>query len=112
MEKSANKRWKESGSTLTFKEWIDRENKKKEPEGNFIPFISEPIDTSSITSSTIDSVLKQEQDYIVSTAGYRTAENANKNTVLGLDKKVLVFSTLLIVGSLSYYFYQKLKQKK
>ena len=28
MEKSANKRWKESGSTLTFKEWIDRENKK------------------------------------------------------------------------------------
>jgi hypothetical protein len=112
MEKSANKRWKESGSTLSFKEWIDRENKKKEPEGNFIPFISEPIDTYSITSSTIDSVLKQQQDYIVKTAGYRTAENANKNTVLGLDKKVLVFSTLLIVGSLSYYFYQKLKQKK
>lgn len=112
MEKSANKRWKESGSTLSFKEWIDRENKKKEPEGNFIPFIAEPIDTSSITSSTIDSVLKQQQDYIVKTAGYKTAENANKNTVLGLDKKVLVFSTLLIVGSLSYYFYQKLKQKK
>ena len=61
MEKSANKRWKESGSTLTFKEWIDRENKKKEPEGNFIPFISEPINTASITSSTIDSVLKQQQ---------------------------------------------------
>jgi hypothetical protein len=112
MEKSANKRWKESGSTLSFKDWIDRENKKKEPEGNFIPFISEPINTASITSSTIDSVLKQEQDYITKTAGYRTAENANKNTVLGLDKNILVFSTILIVGSLTYYFYQKLKQKK
>jgi hypothetical protein len=42
MEKSANKRWKESGSTLTFKEWIDRENKKnQEFEGNFIPFQGE-----------------------------------------------------------------------
>jgi hypothetical protein len=29
MEKSANKKWKESGTTLSFKEWIDRENKKK-----------------------------------------------------------------------------------
>lgn len=113
MEKSANKRWKESGSTLSFKDWIDRENKKKESAGNFIPFIPEPVpDTSGVASSTIDSVLKQGQDYIVKTAGYKSAEDANKNTVLGLDKKILVFSSLLIVGSLSYYFYQKLKQKK
>ena len=39
MEKSANKRWKESGSTLSFKEWIERENRKNEPEEvNFLPF--------------------------------------------------------------------------
>ena len=42
MEKSANKKWKESGSSLSFKEWIERENRKKEPEGNFIPFSAKP----------------------------------------------------------------------
>ena len=109
MEKSANKRWKESGSTLSFKEWIDRENKKKESEGNFIPFIPEP---SSTFKDTINATLNRSKEGIERTAGYRTAEQADTSKVLGLDKRILVFSTLLIVGSVTYYFYQKLKKKK
>ena len=109
MEKSANKRWKESGSTLSFKDWIDRENKKKEFEGNFIPFIPEP---SSTVKDVINTTLNRSKEEISLAAGYKTAEQADTNKVLGLDKRILVFSTLLIVVSVTYYFYQKLKKKK
>jgi hypothetical protein len=105
MEMSANKKWKMSGSTLSFKEWIDRENKKKEPEGNFIPFIP---DTSA--SNTIEETLKLSRDNIAKTAGYK--EGIDTNTIFGLDKKIFVFSSIMIVGSLTYYFYSRLKKKK
>jgi len=107
MEKSANKKWKESGTTLTFKEWIERENQKKEPEGNFIPF-----DASPTTPDVITEVLDREKQDIEDIAGYKTPDKANPNLVLGLDKKVLIFSSILIVGSLAYYFYGRLKKKK
>lgn len=106
MEMSANKKWKMSGSTLSFKEWIDRENKKKESEGNFIPFIP---DTTS-ASNTINQTLQEQRDSIARTAGYK--EGVNPNTIFGLDKKIFVFSSIMIVGSLSYYFYSRLKKKK
>lgn len=109
MEMSANKKWKMSGSTLSFKEWIDRENKKKEPQGNFIPFIPEP---SSSASDSIKQTLAEEQAYIAKVAGYKTPTSENKKTIFGLDKGVVVFSSLLLVGSLSFYFYSRLKKKK
>jgi hypothetical protein len=110
MEKSANKKWKESGSTLSFKDWIERENRKKESEGNFIPFIPEPSNTT--IQDVINSTLNRSKMENQLAAGYRTAEQADTSKVLGLDKRILVFSTLLIVGSVTYYFYQKLKSKK
>ena len=106
MEKSANKKWKESGTTLTFKEWIDRENQKKEPQGNFIPFDATP------SSDVVQEILDREKQDIQEISGYVSPENANPNLVLGLDKRILVFSTLLIVGSLAYYYYNRLKNKK
>jgi hypothetical protein len=109
MEKSANKRWKESGSTLTFKEWIDRENKKnQEFEGNFIPFQGE-TKVNSVGSDSIKKTIDEAKQDLIDSSGYKVA--TNKSNVLGLNKGVLVFSTLLIVGSLSFYFYQKYKKK-
>jgi hypothetical protein len=113
MEKSANKRWKESGSTLTFKEWIDRENKKKEEfNGNFIPFVQEKKSVelrNSLGSDSIKQTIDQAKQDLIDASGYKV--EVNKSNVLGLNKGVLVFSTLLIVGSLSFYFYQKYKKK-
>jgi hypothetical protein len=111
MEKSANKRWKESGSTLTFKEWIDRENKKNEPfEGDFIPFKQEEIAmVNAVGSDSISQTIEAAKQDLIDASGYKSA--SSKSNVLGLNKGVLVFSTLLIVGSLSYYFYQKYKKK-
>jgi hypothetical protein len=100
MEKSANKRWKESGTSLSFKEWIDRENKKNESQGNFLPFSNIP-EPNQIVRDTIQNKV---------TLGYKPTTEGNK--VLGLDSKILIFSGILIVGSLSYYFYNKLKVKK
>jgi hypothetical protein len=109
MEKSANKRWKESGSTLTFKEWIDRENKKNmEFDGNFIPF-KEEKKVNALGSDSIKQTIDQAKQDLIDASGYKVV--TNKDNVLGLNKGVLVFSTLLIVGSLSFYFYQKYKKK-
>ena len=109
MEKSANKRWKESGSTLTFKEWIDRENKKnQEFEGNFIPFQGE-TKVNSVGSDSIKKTIDEAKQDLIDASGYKV--ETDKSNILGLNKGVLVFSTLLIVGSLSFYFYQKYKKK-
>jgi hypothetical protein len=116
MEKlSANQRWKKSGTTLPFKEWINRENEKeKAKESSLIPSF-EPFqannfqnfdNTNQVVNDTINSTLNANS--------YKpplvTQEDTNQ--VLGLDKKIFIFSSLLIVGSLSFYFYKKLKNKK
>lgn len=106
MEKSANKKWKESGSSLSFKEWIERENRKKESEGNFIPFSANPN-----IQSVIDTTLNRSKEEIQKTAGYKTPENVDKSKILGLDKRILFFSSVLIIGSVGYYFYKKMKSK-
>ena len=109
MEKSANKRWKESGSTLTIKEWIDRENKKNEPfDGEFIPYKENQM-VNAIGSDSIQQTINAAKQDLIDASGYKSAPSTSN--VLGLNKGVLVFSTLLIVGSLSYYFYQKYKKK-
>jgi len=109
MEKSANKRWKESGSTLSFKEWIDRENKKKNAE-NKVNFIPNFPDTNSIARDTIDSTLRESRETIEQTVGFRKDANIDKDKVFGLDKRILIFSGVLIAGSIGFYFYKKMKK--
>lgn len=113
MEKSANKRWRESGTSLSFKDWIDRENKKQKPEGNFIPLIPESTfsEPSRIAQDTINATLRKSKEDIEKTAGFKTAAQADKSKVFGLDKNILIFSSVLIVGSLGFYFYKKMKKK-
>lgn len=105
-KKSANKLWKESNTTLSFKEWIERENKKKEEnqKGNFLPF------NSGVPSDVIKDTLQSSRDAMMRTAGYKP--EATNQTVLGLDKRILIFSGLVILGSVGIFFYQKLKNKK
>jgi len=108
MEKSANKRWKESGSTLSFKDWIDRENKKNEPfDGELIPFKETKL--NSVGSDSIKATIDEAKQDLIESSGFKS-EVSNKN-IFGINKGVLVFSTLLIVGSLSFYLYQKYKKK-
>ena len=94
---------------MTFKEWIDRENKKNEPfDGNFIPFEGE-TKVNSVGSDSIKQTIEAAKQDLIDASGYKSTPSSSN--VLGLNKGVLVFSTLLIVGSLTYYFYQKYKKK-
>lgn len=95
MEKSANKLWRESGTTLSFKDWINRENQKKEQTQ--MSFIGEQQ-----VQTTVNSVY---------TADTPTTET-NTSTVLGLNKGILIASSVLVLGTLGYYFYQRLKNKR
>jgi len=105
MEKSANKLWRESGTTLSFKEWIDRKNKMEQSsEESFIPYKN--ADGNSFSS--IDEVLKGSEDSLKKQSGYKGT--VDKSKVLGLDKGVLIFSTLIIVGSIGFYIYNKRKK--
>ena len=105
--KSANKRWKESGTTLSFKEWIDRENKKDEPSGNFLPFESNLIE-QSLNQGKETSV----RDTIRSQVNYGYKPTATGKSVFGINNTIIIFSGILIVGSLGFYFFNKLKSKK
>jgi hypothetical protein len=98
MEKSANKLWKESGTTLSFKEWITRENQKKEQvKENFLPFIGE----------------EQVKDTINQTLNFdNQPPQTGTKSVLGLSRGILVFSGFIIAGALGYYFFTKLKNKE
>jgi len=120
MEKlSANQRWKKSGTTLPFKEWINRENEKeKATDSSLIPFQEQPnnfeknfqnFDTNQI-NDTINSTINSSINNSYQPTQVVTQDNPNQ--VLGLDKKIFIFSSLLIVGSLSFYFYKRLKNKK
>jgi len=118
MEKSANKRWKESGTTLTFKKWIERENKKEQPkELNFVSF--EPSNFSNVRNTvgdTAEEVLAQSQaefdklqEEMKKKSGFKDKEDKSK--ILGLNKGVVIFSGVIIAASLGFYFYSKFKKK-
>jgi hypothetical protein len=92
--KSMNKLWKESGTTLTFKEWLERENNKKvETKENFLPFNADDVINSKLEIKT------------------KNTNIPNKNKVLGLDKGIVIFSGVLIAASIGYYVYTKIKKK-
>lgn len=110
MEKSANKRWKESGTTLTFKEWIDRENKKKDGDDSF--FIKSKKDNfanqvggSSISDSVTDSVNVSYYD------DTNNVPEEHTNKIFGLNQTIVIVSAVLLVGSLGYLAYKKINKK-
>jgi hypothetical protein len=84
--------YKNSGSTLTFTEWLNREKQK----GVVIP-------QQGVTDKIDDELQKQldgeEVNFIKS----------GEKTVLGLNKTVLVFSVLIVLGAVGYTIYRKRK---
>jgi hypothetical protein len=102
MEKTANQKWRESGSTLTFKEWIDRENQKKGSTENFLSFDS--IDVKSDFSDTIKNEINVFED------DYPIKNKVDKGKFLGLDTTTLIVSTILIVSSVGYYLSKRKKK--
>lgn len=89
---SANQQYKLSGSTLPFKDWLNREKEKGEviPKSGVTDVIQDAIET--------DMIGKKEKE-----------ENNKSKTILGLSKPILMLSALVIVGAVAYKYYYKNK---
>lgn len=111
MVKSANQLWKESNTSLSFKDWIEREKSK----GIFIPnkkFMSfEGVDTeASVNNSSIQDTLNISKERFEKELGLdKKPVVIPKNKFFGLNKGVLIVSGLIIVGAVGYKIYQNRK---
>lgn len=99
MEKSYNQRWKESGTTLTYKEWRRREDEKMASFDGKIP-----------TSLNLrDSVSYQQTQKELEVKGGFKTDISNK-TILGINKNIVIVGGILLVGAIAFKVYQ-LKKK-
>jgi len=90
---SANQQYKLSGSTLPFKEWINRENDKGEviPKSGVSDVVRDALENSNLLDQVDEEPNKVEKN----------------STVLGLSKPILLLSALVIVGAVAYKYYYK-----
>ena len=115
--KSANQLWKESNTTLSFKDWLEREKNK----GNFIPN-KKFKGVDGIDTTQLDKVLEEANAKAVDSLGLdstkfedklgitnRNVYNRDANKFLGLNKWLLISSLVVIGGAVAYKIYNKNK---
>ena len=107
-QKSPNKLWRESGTSLSFADWIQREkdkgaflaNKQFEKFANVEGVIDdatwlEKVKNQSRIDLGIDKIVKEKE--------------FKDNTFIGLNKTLLLISGLIVLGAIGYKIYQKRK---
>lgn len=115
-KKSANQLWKESNTSLSFKDWLEREKQK----GMFIPNKKyQGID--GFDNSRVDKVLeeanKKANDSLLDVTKFEdkigivksNPYEVDKNKFLGLNKWLLIGSVVVIAGAVAYKIYNKKK---
>lgn len=100
INKSANQLWKESNTTLSFKDWIQREKEK----GDFIPN-KKFTGIDGVVTDDLDTTKFEDKLGINKPA----TPNLDKNKVFGLNKWVLLSSLFVIGGAIAYKVYSKNK---
>jgi hypothetical protein len=97
MQKSLNQLYKESGTTLTYKEWRKREDEKM-------------ASFDGIPSPTIKDSLpfQQAQQDINKIGGFKT--DISNDTIFGINKYVIILGGLIVTASLGYVIYKKIKK--
>lgn len=93
--KSYNQRYKESGTTLSYKEWRKREDEKM---ASFDGHTSIKLDTSS---------LEQAKQDLLSKGGLKT--NVSGKTTLGIPNYVFVVGGIILVSGIVYKIYKNRK---
>jgi hypothetical protein len=92
--KSANQLFKESGSSLPFKQWVEREKDK----GTFMYANGLQSKLNTIIADNIDtSTTEVEQPTIP------------KNQIFGINKFVVLSLGLVVVAAIGYSFFKKRK---
>lgn len=100
MDKSANQLWRESGTTLSFKDWIEREKEK----GNFI--LNKKVqDTLASMKSNILTKFDEAKNNDLG-----IGENPKrKSNFIGLSNAAIGLSIVIIIAGIGYSIYQKRK---
>ena len=93
MSKSLNQLYKESGTTLSYKEWRKREDDK---------MASFAMEKPSLQDSTSYQGLKTQMQ------GVKT--ELSGKTVLGINKYALIVGGLVIVSAIAFQIYKKQKK--
>ena len=100
MQKSLNQLYKESGTTLSYKEWRKREDEKMASfDGLNIPSPAQQLLQSEGYKQTVNQ--------ITNVSGYKTQTSGK--TVFGINKTVIIIAGIIIVGAVAYKIYQKNK---
>ena len=94
MKKSLNQLYKESGTTLSYKEWRKREDDKMASFST--------IPKPSLQDST------SYQDVKMKMQGVKT--ELSGKTILGINKYVLIIGGLIIVSAIAFQIYKKQKK--
>lgn len=115
--KSANQLWKESNTSLSFKDWLEREKQK----GKFI-LNKKFKGVDGIDTTKIDAILEDANQKAIDTLGldgkkFEDALGVTKSSVnerdnnkfLGLNKWLLISSLVVIGGAVAYKIYNKNK---
>jgi hypothetical protein len=94
MNKSYNQRWKESGTTLTYKEWRKREDEKMSSFDGEKPVLS-------IEDTKLIQKIQSQADF---------QRDIDKGKLLGIPKYVFVVGGILLVTAIGFKIYKKMKK--
>jgi len=100
IEKSANQLWRESGTTLSFKDWLNREKKK------YVNFNGNQ--NVMMVNRPLNNQIKDTLSSIRESVGYKK-ESENK-TVFGLNKTIIIVLGIGLVAFATYKFIKVIKK--
>jgi hypothetical protein len=106
--KSPNRLWRESGTSLSFADWIQREKDK----GAFLS--NKKFENFSNAEGLVDDAswleqIKRKSRIDLGIDKVDSDEKKKDNTIVGLNKNVLILSGIIVLGAIAYKIYQKRK---
>jgi hypothetical protein len=114
--KSANQIWKECGTTLSFKDWIQREKDK----GRFLPnrllqgssiSVDDNLNVGGDSVATGNDRVDQLINNVLDGSPQMRTDTKKSNEILGLNKWVLILSATIVIGAVAYKIYQNKKSE-
>lgn len=103
MSKSANQLYKESNTTLTFKEWIEREKQKY-----YHSFDGQQAKVEMILNKPLNDSVQSTLNDIRKDAGLKQ-QPTNKST-LGVNNTVLIVAGIIAFGVIATVVYKKMSK--
>lgn len=100
IEKSANQLWRESGTTLSFKDWLNREKKK------YVNFNGNQ--NVMMVNRPLNNQIKDTLTNIRESVGYK--KEAENKTVFGLNKTIIIVLGISLVAFATYKFIKVVKK--